>query len=101
MRYDTRILFLTRIQGSYNEDTGNYEEDTYEEDEVFGAVSNTADNMQTLVYGQLRQGSVTIHLQNHYQKLFDLVEIDGKRYQIDNRTLYKVKETMVLSEVKS
>lgn len=101
MRYDKRILFLTRKQGSYNEDTGNYDEDTYEEKEVFGAVSNTSDNMMSLVYGQLRQGSVTLHLQNHYQEAFDLIQIDEKKYQVDNRTIYKVKESMVLSEVKS
>lgn len=100
MRYDEKVLILTRIEGSYDEKTGNYAEDTYEEKEVFGAVSNTTDSMMQIVYGQLNQGSITIHLQNHYKKPFDLVEVRGKRYKVDNRTLYKVKEMMVLSEVK-
>ena len=100
MRYDTPIYFQKRTEGKYNTETGDYDDDSVEEKEIYGAVSNTSMEMMNIVYGQINQTSLTVHLQNHYEDSFDSIRINQKVYKVDNRTKYKVKESLVLSEVK-
>lgn len=100
MRYDTPIYFQKKTEGNYNTETGDYDDDLVEEKEIYGAVSNTSMEMMNIVYGQINQTSLTVHLQNHYEDTFDSIRINQKVYKVDNRTEYKVKESLVLSEVK-
>lgn len=100
MRYDTPIYFQKKTEGTYNTETGDYDDDLVEEKEIYGAVSNTSMEMMNIVYGQINQTSLTVHLQNHYEDSFDSIRINRKIYKVDNRTKYKVKESLVLSEVK-
>jgi hypothetical protein len=100
MRYDTPIYFQKKTEGKYNTETGDYDDDLVEEKEIYGAVSNTSMEMMNIVYGQINQTSLTVHLQNHYEDSFDNIRINQKVYKVDNRTKYKFKESLVLSEVK-
>ena len=52
-----------------------------------------------LVYGEIRQDSYTIQLQNHYTNSFDYIEYDGKKYNVDFRRRLRNKETFIVSEV--
>ena len=51
------------------------------------------------VYGQIKQGSLTCHIQNIYQKPFDYIRIGAKRYKVDYSRRLRIKESFILSEV--
>ncbi|WP_300630732.1 hypothetical protein [uncultured Thomasclavelia sp.] len=52
-----------------------------------------------LVYGSIKQGSLTVHMQNHYRGDFDFIRVGEKRYKVDYGRYLRVKQSMVLSEV--
>lgn len=100
MRYDTPIYFQRITQGEYDPDTGNYGEDVIQENMVFASVMDTGANTMTLVYGNVKEESLTIQLQNHYQEAFDQIRIENKIYRVDFSRKLRVKQTFVVSEVK-
>lgn len=99
MRYDKPIYFQRFVQGSYNEDTGNYEDDTIVEEMSMASVMDTKTQTMMQVYGQIKQGSLTCHIQNIYQKPFDYIRIGTKRYKVDYSRRLQIKESFILSEV--
>lgn len=99
MRYDTPIRFQKIISREYDKKTGNYGKDTVCEDERYASVMDTGAETMRLVYGSLRQGSLTIQLQNQYTKPFDRIRVGQKIYQVDSRRDLRTKQTFVVSEV--
>ena len=99
MRYDKPIYFQRFVQGSYNEDTGNYEDDTIVEEMAMASVMDTKTQTMMQVYGQIKQGSLTCHIQNIYQKPFDYIRIGTKRYKVDYSRRLQIKESFILSAV--
>ena len=45
------------------------------------SVMDTRAETMQVVYGSIKQGSKTIHIQNHYDKSYDSIRIDNKIYQ--------------------
>ena len=100
MRFDTPIYFQTvKEKGKYDEETGNYAEDTVTEDEVFASVTNSTTATLNLVYGEIKQGSYTVRLQNIYNKPFDRIKIGETLYRVDFSRKLKLKHIFVVSEV--
>ena len=99
MRYDKPIYFQRYVQGSYNENTGNYEDDSIVEEMAMASVMDTKTQTMMQIYGQIRKGSLTCHIQNIYQKPFDYIRIGAKRYKVDYSRRLRTKESFVLSEV--
>lgn len=99
MRYDTPIYFQRLVEGSYNEDTGNYDGDTIEEKEAYASVMDTRTQMMTIVYGGIKQGSYTIQLQNHNDESFDYIRIGSKRFKVDYERKLRTKQSFIVSEV--
>ena len=99
MRYDTEIFFQCAIPGTYNPSTGNYDRDNYTEELKMASVMDTQTETMKLVYGSIKQGSLSIHLQNHYDKPFDSIRIGSKRYKVDLSRKLRVKQSYVVSEV--
>lgn len=99
MRYDTPVYFRRILPGAYNTETGDYSADAFEETEVYASVMDTRTETMRLVYGEIRQGSKTIHLQNHYTDPFDQIRIGDKLYAVDYKRTLRVKQGFVLSEV--
>lgn len=99
MRYDTPIHFLVRDPGKYNASTGNYDEGVFRKTMMYASVYNSSVETLSLVYGEIRQGSYTIQLQNHYTELFDHIQIADKRYKVDHSQTLRSKQTFVVSEV--
>lgn len=98
MRYDTPIYFQTS-EPVYDYSTGNYIEGTPTEVEMYASVVGTAIETMRLVYGEIRQGSKTITLQNRYMGIVDRIRIDDKVYSVDYRYPMRVKDAFVISEV--
>lgn len=99
MRYDTPIYFQQLIPGDYNLKTGNYGEDQVMETQRLAAVIETNTETMRILYGAIRQGSVTVHLQNRYEQAYDRIRIGDRVYQVDLRKNLRVKQVLVLTEV--
>lgn len=99
MRYDTPIYFQRIVPGEYNKATGDYDEDTVEETARYASVMNTGTDTMRLLYGEIRQGALTVHVQNRYNGPFDRIRIGNKVYAVDRRRTLRTKESFVLSEV--
>lgn len=99
MRYDTPVYFQKITPGEYDPDTGDTAEDTIEEIERFASVYSTGTEMLNLVYGQIRQDSLTIQLQTQYKAPFDRIRIGETVYKVDTVQNLRVKQYFVVSEV--
>lgn len=99
MRYDTPILFRRLVAGAYDPDTGDYADDTYTDTKVYGSVMDTNTQTMNLVYGGIRQGSLTVHIQNHIDVPFDQLIIGDKKYRVDYSRRLRTKQSFIVSEV--
>lgn len=99
MRYDTPVYFRHIVPGAYDPVTGNYGEDTIIETSVYASVMDTRTETKKLVYGDIQEGSLTVHIQNHFPETFDRIRIGDKVYQVDFRRRLRVKESFIVSEV--
>ena len=99
MRYDTPVYFQTVTKGEYNAETGNYAEETVTEDKFFASVTDSRAETLNIVYGELKQGSFTVRLQNIYRKPFTYIRIGEKRYRVDFSRKLRLKHIFVVSEV--
>lgn len=99
MRYDTPIYFQRIVQGEYDPSTGNYGKDEVVETSRDASVMDTGEKMLQLVYGSLKQGSLTVQLQSHYNGIFDRIRIGDKVYRADFNRRLRNKQVFVISEV--
>ncbi|MBM6764517.1 hypothetical protein H5996_01180 [Faecalicoccus pleomorphus] len=99
MRYDTPIFFRAVTPGDYDESTGNYEDDSIIETMVMASVMDTQTETMKLVYGDIRQGSLTLTIQNHCDQTFDNIRIGDKVYRVDRTRRLRVKQSFIVSEV--
>lgn len=99
MRYDTMIYFQKLIQGEYDQETGDYKDDSVSEDQKQASVMDTTTQMMQVVYGMIKQGSLTLQLQNHYDHPFDQIRIGNKIYKVDYSRKLRTKQTFIVSEV--
>lgn len=99
MRYDTTIYFQKLTQGEYDQETCDYKDDSVSEDQKQASVMDTTTQMMQVVYGMIKQGSLTIQLQNHYDHPFNRVRIGNKIYKVDHSRKLRTKQTFIVSEV--
>lgn len=101
MRYNTPIYFETRKKGAYNSTTGNYDPETCEAVKRYAAITETGTEALKLIYGDIKQGALTIRLQRPYKAAFDRVRIgeckSAKYYHVDRARL--AKRVFIVSEV--
>lgn len=96
MRYDTPVFFQRVLPGKYNAETHCYDADEINEVKKFANVIDTSTEQLQIVYGAVKQGSVTIHLQRPYTAAFDYIRIGEKRYRVD---VEKRRKCFIASEV--
>lgn len=103
MRFDTPIFFQRVVSGAYDEKSGNYEPDTVTEEKRFASVTASKVETMNLVYGELKQGSLTVRLLMPYTKPFDCIRIGenekAKIYRVDCSRSLRTKQVFVVSEV--
>ena len=99
MRYDKEVFFERITPGTYDESTGDYGEDSVVSERRLASVYDTRQETMQIVYGGVKRGTLTVHLQNHYDKTFDRIRIGNTAYQVDYRRRLRVKESFVVSEV--
>ena len=99
MRFDTPVYFQT-VKAEYNPSTGNYDKESPVEDVRFASVTDSTTETLNLVYGGIKQGSLTVRLQTHYNNAFDRIRIGDKYYRVDKERKLRVKHIFVVSEGK-
>lgn len=99
MRFDTPIYFQRVTPGEYDASTGDYGEDTITEEMRYASVTGSARETMNMIYGEIKQGSLTLRLQNHYTEPFDRIRIGNKVYRADSERLLRTKNTFIVSEV--
>ena len=99
MRYDTPVFMQMITSGEYDPNSGDYEDEHVSETELMASVMDTGTETMQLVYGGLKQGSLTVHLQNHYHDPFDRIRIGKKIYTVDMSRRLRTKQSFVVSEV--
>lgn len=99
MRYDKTIYFVTAGAKSYDESTGDYSRAEPTREPCPASVMDTRTETMTLIYGKIRQGSLTIHIRNHHGMDFDWIEYDGKKYSVDYVRHLRTKDSYIVSEV--
>lgn len=99
MRFETPIFFQKTTPGSYDKTTGDYAPDTVTEAKRYAAVTNSGVETLQIVYGALRQGSLTVRLQTHYTEPFDSIRIGETQYHVDFTRKLRTKHVFVISEV--
>ena len=87
MRYDTPVFFCKAQGKTYNYETGDYDTGVVNEVMRHASVENTRADTLHFVYGEMKQDSITIHLQNHYE-------------EVDYTRRLRVKQAFIVSEVK-
>lgn len=111
MRCDTQIYFITDgertlITDHNDPDYGGYAKTTPVEAGMLADVTDTKTETQQLVYGRLREGSVTVRLNRHYLDPFDHIRIvdrntgDSKLYDVDASRHLRHRSVFVCHEVK-
>lgn len=98
MRFDVPVFFQ-RIQADYDASTGNYATAVVSETQRLASVTSSGGDMLRLVYGNLKQDSLTIRLQSHYTEPFDRIRIGSKLYCVDMTRKLRRMQTFVVSEV--
>lgn len=97
MRFDKEVFFES-VQSVFDENTGNYT-DSVTEVKQYASVTDSGTQTMLLVYGKIKQGSLTIRLQNHFNEPFDRIRIGKKHYSVDMmRTLCRM-QVFIVSEV--
>ena len=99
MRYDTEVYFQTLTDGAYDQSTGDYADAAPTEVKRWANVMDTQTETLRLVYGEIRQGSLTIQLQQPYTDAFDRIRIADKVYSVDYQRRLRQKQTIIVSEV--
>lgn len=97
MRYDTPIFFQRVQSGAYDAASGDYGEDTVTEDKRFASVTDTNEETLNVLYGTVKQRSLTIRLQRPYKTPFDTIRVGDDIFKVD---LSRRNKSFVVSGVK-
>lgn len=96
MRYDTKALFQL-VEDDYNS-IGDYDETVKEQHTEYCAIQETDIQTMHIVYGEIRQGSITISLQNYIGYAFNRIVINGVPYVVDQAYTLRTKKVYIASQ---
>src|SRR5690625_2406364 len=98
MRYDQRIYFVIEGEDVYDYDIGDYVTTEPIKHDVWANVSDTGTERMQLIYGNLKQGAITVRIVGKYDKEFDYIEVEGKKYNVDAFRTFRNDQAFNLSE---
>ena len=103
MRFDKVAYFVKAGAQTLDTETGDYTEGEPTKTARMASVTDTSEQSMTLIYGKIKQGSLTIRIQNSVPDDFDYIELggekySGKKYSVDSLRKLPTKETFIVSE---
>ena len=96
MRYDTPVYFQ-HIKSEYDSASGNTGISILSENRRNADITDTGTETLQLIYGNIKQGALTIRLQRPYDSAFDRIRIGEKLYRADRSRLKN--RVFIVSEV--
>lgn len=97
MRFDTPVYFQTETKGAYNASTGDYSDPVITEVKAFADITNTGTLTLNLLYGNLKENSLTIRTREFFNG--HKMRIGEKVYRVDTRRKLRGLTTYIVSEV--
>lgn len=97
MRFDKVIYLVGKGTSKFDYETGNTKVDEPIKKKFYASISDTGTERMSLLYGGARQNALTVTLKNVNAQNIDYLEIDGKKYNIDNLTIGKNKKVLEVS----
>ncbi len=82
MRYNTPIFFQRKEPGTFDPETHNYGADRVTEEMRYADITLTGTDTLQMVYGTIKQQSLTVRLQRPYTAPFDAIRIGSKIYAV-------------------
>ena len=98
MRYSVPIYFVKETEPVYDYETGDYVTTEPIKDELWANVSDTGTERMQLIYGALKQGAITVRIRGKYEKDFDYILVDDKKYNVDAFRTFRNDQAFNLSE---
>lgn len=96
MRFDTAVSFI-REEGEYDYSTGNTDAVVAYRTDVFANVADTTATLQSIMYGQIKNGAYTIIIQNGVPHAISHVLMGGKKYIVDQTRKLRRTSTFFVS----
>lgn len=84
MRYDKPIYFVSNVDKHYDAELGEWVQGQTSRVKKFANVTAMSANRQQVIFGDVSNKRLVVRLQRVYREPYDLLEIDGKSYQVDN-----------------
>ena len=97
MRFDKVIFLVEKGTSKFDYETGNTKVDDPIKKKFYASISDTGTERMSLLYGGVRQNALTVTLKNINLQNIDYIEIDGKKYNIDNLTVGRNKKVLEVS----
>ena len=98
MRFDNNVYFQ-KVELAFDATTGNSKERVVSEVKRYASITSAGIQSLNIVYGQIKEGSLVIRLQNEYNDSFDYICVGEKRYKADFSRPLRTKNTFIVSEV--
>ena len=101
MRYDTDVTFIKNSESShYDPDLGEWIEDEPERITVGANVTDLGTNRSVALFGSIKQGAKVIRTQPLFEvPKWDVIEINGKSYQLTTDRQPLERNTLIVEEV--
>ena len=96
MRYDKLVKF--QMVDSVYTNKGDYEEQILNEYTEYASIVDTDFQTMAIVYGGIKQGSITLHLLNKVKYDFNRIVYEGKVYMVDQVINQRTKQAYILSQ---
>ena len=97
-----KAIYFQRItSGEYDPNTANYNSDSITETKRFANISTTGEETLNLIFGEIKQGALTVRIQNHFTEPFDRIRIGDKTYRVDHSRKLERLQTFIVSEVQN
>ena len=84
MRYDKPLYFVSEVGKHYDAELGEWVQGKTSRVKKFANITAMSENRQQVIFGDVSNKRLIVRLQRVYREPYDLLEIDGKSYQVDN-----------------
>lgn len=100
MRYDRKVWLVDEAEPEYDETTGDYADGAIERYYRDANVSDTGTEVMNMLYGKIKQGALTVRVQNGVESPYQYIEVDtvGNKYRIDRVKRHRNELVLFVSE---
>ncbi len=96
MRYDKPLYFVSNVDKHYDAELGEWVQGQTSRVKKFANITAMSENRQQVIFGDVSNKRLIVRLQRVYCKPYDLIEINGKSYQVDTEHVAKGSLSLVV-----